>query len=189
MKDLKQTLLDVGFDLISEQGFASLGLMSIINAANATKGSFYHHFKSKEYFGTVLLNNYYDEHLATLERFLTDPELSYKARVHAYFQYWTDEKLTEDFRIKCLIVKLSGEVSGGSTHMQAVLSDGAEKVITRMGDFFSEGTSLGHFHISNGYDAARSIFSLWLGSTLLAAIQRDRGFLNVAMEKTLEVME
>ena len=67
MKDLRQKLLDVGFDLISEQGFAGIGLTKILNEANATKGSFYHHFKSKEDFGTTLLTDYFEDHLETLE--------------------------------------------------------------------------------------------------------------------------
>lgn len=78
MKDLKQKLLDVGFDLISEQGFAGLGLMKIINGAEVTKGSFYHHFKSKEDFGAVLLANYFDDHLETLDSFLMNTSLSYQ---------------------------------------------------------------------------------------------------------------
>ena len=58
MKDLKQKLLDVGFELISEQGFAGLGLMKIINSAEATKGSFYHHFKSIEDYINSIDNSY-----------------------------------------------------------------------------------------------------------------------------------
>ena len=187
--NLRQTLLDVGFDLVSEQGFAGLGLMTIINAANATKGSFYHHFKSKENFGTILLTNYFDDHLTTLNNFLSDDSLNYQERVQAYFQHWTDEKLTEDFKIKCLVVKLSGEISGESGQMQSALNEGAEQVIRRMEDFFIEGTSSGQLHINNGYQTARTIYSLWLGCTLLAAIQQDRTYLLNAMEETLTLVK
>jgi len=44
-------MLDAGFSLINEHGFAGVGLMKIINQAEGTKGSFYHYFKSKEHFG------------------------------------------------------------------------------------------------------------------------------------------
>ena len=186
MKDLKQKLLDVGFDLISEQGFAGLGLMKIINGADATKGSFYHHFKSKEDFGAVLLTNYFEEHLGILDGFLAKTSLSYQERVKAYFEYWTSEKLTSEFQIKCLVVKLSGEVSGTSNRMQQVLNEGAEKIITRMGQFFTEGIENGSFNMVNGYDMARTLYGLWLGSTLLAATQKDRSLLDNAMKETLE---
>ena len=187
MKDLKQKLLDVGFDLISEQGFAGLGLMKIINSAEATKGSFYHHFKSKEDFGCVLLTNYFEEHLETLDSFLMDTSMSYQERVKAYFDYWCSEKLTADFQIKCLVVKLSGEVSGTSNQMQQVLNDGAEKIIGRMGHFFKEGVENGSFNMVDGYDTARTLYGLWLGSTLLAAMQKDRSLLDNAMKETLKL--
>ncbi|RJG40322.1 TetR/AcrR family transcriptional regulator [Motilimonas pumila] len=187
MKDLKQKLLDVGFDLISEQGFAGLGLMKIINSAEATKGSFYHHFKSKEDFGSVLLTNYFEDHLETLDSFLMNTSLSYPDRVEAYFDYWCSEKLTSDFQIKCLVVKLSGEVSGTSNQMQQVLNEGAEKIIARMGHFFNEGVENGSFHMVDGYNTARTLYGLWLGSTLLAAMQKERSLLDNAMKETLKL--
>ncbi len=188
MKDLKQKLLDVGFDLISEQGFAGLGLMKIINRAEATKGSFYHHFKSKEDFGCILLTNYFDEHLEMLDSFLTDTSLSYQERVKTYFEYWCSEKLTSDFQIKCLVVKLSGEVSGTSNQMQQVLNEGAEKIISRMAHFFKEGVENGSFNIVDGYNTARTLYGLWLGSTLLAAMQKDRSLLDNAMNMTFKLI-
>ncbi|OBT03956.1 TetR family transcriptional regulator [Shewanella sp. UCD-FRSSP16_17] len=187
MKDLKQKLLNVGFDLISEQGFAGLGLMKIINTAEATKGSFYHYFKSKEDFGTTLLTNYFEEHLETLDQYLMDTSLSYQDRVNAYFEHWCSEKLTANFQIKCLVVKLSGEVSGTSNQMQQVLNEGAETVIARMGHFFNEGVENKSFHMQDGYEAARTLYSLWLGSTLLAAIQKDRTLLDNAMKETIKL--
>ena len=72
MKDMRQAMLDAGFSLINEHGFAGVGLMKIINQAEGTKGSFYHYFKSKEHFGEILLTNYFDEHLTKLDDFLSD---------------------------------------------------------------------------------------------------------------------
>jgi TetR/AcrR family transcriptional repressor of nem operon len=184
MKDLKQKLLDVGFDLISEQGFAGIGVMKIITAADATKGSFYHHFKSKEDFGCILLDNYFEEHLTTLDKFLTTASLNPQERVFAYFQHWSVTKITDDFHIKCLIVKLSGEISGTSNQMQEVLKSGSEKMIMRMSSFFEEGISQGDFSMTNSYEISRAIYSLWLGSTLLCALQKDQTILSNAMRET-----
>lgn len=102
--------------------------------------------------------------------------------MRAYFDYWCSEKLTSDFQIKCLVVKLSGEESGTSNQMQQVLNDGAEKIIARMGHFFKEGVEK-----VDGYDTARTLYGLWLGSTLLAAMQKDRSLLDNAMKETLKL--
>ncbi|GEA59113.1 TetR/AcrR family transcriptional regulator [Vibrio comitans] len=189
MKDLRQKLLDVGFDLISEQGFAGIGLTKILNEANATKGSFYHHFKSKEDFGTTLLTDYFEDHLETLESYLIDTDKTPQERIKAYFDYWCSEKLTHDYQIKCLVTKLSGEVSGTSNQMQKAMNDGAEKVILRMSQFFNHGIKEGHFHMQDGYETARTIYGLWLGSTLLAAMQQDRTLLDNAMKETIKITQ
>ena len=184
MKYLKQKLLDVGFDLISEQGFAGIGVMKIITAADATKGSFYHHFKSKEDFGCILLDDYFENQLTTLDHFLTTTSLEPKERICAYFQHWSVAKITNDFHIKCLVVKLSGEISGTSNQMQEVLKLGSEKMIMRMSSFFDQGISQGDFSIFNSYETSRAIYSLWLGSTLLCALQKDRTILDNAIKET-----
>ncbi|GEA52707.1 transcriptional regulator [Vibrio inusitatus NBRC 102082] len=189
MKDLKQKLLDVGFDLMSEQGFAGIGLTKILNKAEATKGSFYHHFKSKEDFGKTLLDDYFEDHLETLESYLLDTALTPPQRIKAYFDYWCSEKLTEDFQIKCLVVKLSGEIAGTSNQMQEALNEGAEKVIARMGNFFEHGIKQGDFKMKNGYDTARTLYGLWLGCTLLAAMQKDRSLLDNAMSETIKIVQ
>lgn len=184
MKDLKQKLLNVGFDIISEQGFAGVGVMTIINAAGATKGSFYHHFKSKDDFGRILLDDYFEEHLASLSQFLTNTAITRQERVQAYFENWCSTKVTEDFRIKCLVVKLSGEISGTSNDMQKSLNSGAEKIISCMSAFFDQGIVEGDFSLENSYETSRAIYSLWLGSTLLCALQKDRSILDNAMKET-----
>lgn len=184
MKDLKQKLLNVGFDIISEQGFAGVGVMTIINAACATKGSFYHHFKSKDDFGRILLDDYFEEHLASLTQFLTNAAITRQERVIAYFENWCSTKVTDDFQIKCLVVKLSGEISGTSNDMQKSLNSGAEKLISCMSDFFEQGIIENDFSLKNSYDTSRAIYSLWLGSTLLCALQKYRSILDSAIKET-----
>lgn len=189
MADLKQTLLDTGFDLISEHGFAGIGIMKIIQKADATKGSFYHHFKSKEDFGRQLLEDYFESHLVTLNQYLENESINYADRVFDYFQFWSDTKVTKEFQIKCLVVKLSGELAGTSSSMQNELSSGAEKVVKRMTDYFSAGNHLGEFAIEEPYQMARQLYSHWLGATLLCAMQKDRTHLEQAMSETRRLIK
>ncbi|MGV2841262.1 TetR/AcrR family transcriptional regulator, partial [Vibrio cyclitrophicus] len=177
MKDMRQAMLDAGFSLINEHGFAGVGLMKIINQAEGTKGSFYHYFKSKEHFGEILLTNYFDEHLAKLDDFLSDESLSRRDRVKAYFEFWCASKLTEDFNIQCLVVKLAGEVAGTANSLQSTMAEGSEKIILRMAKLFEEGNEAGDFNIVDPESLSRTLYGLWLGSTLMAAMQRNRSIL------------
>ncbi|MFA0439790.1 TetR family transcriptional regulator [Vibrio sp. 10N.286.49.C2] len=188
MVDLKQALLDAGFRLISEHGYAGIGIMKIIQEANGTKGSFYHHFKSKEDFGRVLLENYFEEHLEILNQYLDDAAFSFPERVINYFEFWSQSKVTEDFQIQCLVVKLAGEMSGTSSSMQNELAIGSEKIITRMSDFFDMGNQTGDFSIDEPYITSRMLYGNWLGATLICALQKDRVLLSDAMTTTRQII-
>jgi AcrR family transcriptional regulator len=47
MKNTKQTLIDITFDMLYKNGYHGTGLMQILQKANMTKGAMYYHFKSK----------------------------------------------------------------------------------------------------------------------------------------------
>ena len=104
--------------------------------------------------------------------------------MQAYFENWCTTKVTEDFQIKCLVVKLSGELSGTSNEMQKSLNQGAEKIISCLSDFFEQGIAEEYLSLENSYETSRAIYSLWLGSTLLCALQKDRSILDNAMKET-----
>jgi len=59
-KPTRDHLIDVGLKLMHQHGYNATGLTEILNAAEVPKGSFYHHFGSKEDFAG-----------AALERFVT----------------------------------------------------------------------------------------------------------------------
>ena len=65
---------------------------------------------------------------------------------------------------------------------------GAEKIILRMAKLFEEGNEVGDFTIAEPESLSRMLYGLWLGSTLMAAMQRNRSILNNAMEETLLAM-
>src|SRR5690606_25283697 len=46
----RQHILDTGYRLVLQKGFAALGLQEILKACAVPKGSFYHYFSSKEAF-------------------------------------------------------------------------------------------------------------------------------------------
>ena len=55
-------LIDVGLELMRQHGYGATGLQEILRVADVPKGSFYHHFGSKEEFSAAVIERY-----ATLE--------------------------------------------------------------------------------------------------------------------------
>ena len=57
-KSTRDHLIDVGLKLMHQHGYNATGLTEILNAAEVAKGSFYHHFGSKEDFAAAALARY-----------------------------------------------------------------------------------------------------------------------------------
>jgi TetR/AcrR family transcriptional regulator, transcriptional repressor for nem operon len=57
-KSTREQLIDAGLRLIHQNGYIATGLKEILDAAGVPKGSFYHHFSSKEEFAKAVLEKY-----------------------------------------------------------------------------------------------------------------------------------
>jgi TetR/AcrR family transcriptional regulator, transcriptional repressor for nem operon len=84
-KSTREHLIDVGVRLMHEKGYSATGLTDILKAADVPKGSFYHHFASKEDFAAAALERYgmrEREHTAAILNDATIPPLK---RLRRYF--------------------------------------------------------------------------------------------------------
>ena len=57
-KSTRDHLIDTGLKLMHQHGYNATGLTEILTAADVPKGSFYHHFGSKEDFAAAALERY-----------------------------------------------------------------------------------------------------------------------------------
>ena len=84
-KSTREHLIDVGLGLMHQNGYNATGLTDILKAADVPKGSFYHHFGSKEDFAAAALESYVmreREHAAATLNDTSTPPLK---RVRRYF--------------------------------------------------------------------------------------------------------
>ena len=84
-KSTREHLIDVGVGLMHRNGYNATGLTDILKAADVPKGSFYHHFGSKEDFAAAALERYgmrESEHAAAILNDTTTPPLK---RLRRYF--------------------------------------------------------------------------------------------------------
>ena len=164
-------ILDCGERLIAHKGFVGVGLAEILAVAGVPKGSFYHYFSSKERFGEALLTRYTATYLEQLDRLLRADGTPARTRLMRYWSHWNLSQCdsagsaaldcsAHDSSGKCLIVKLSAEVSDISETMRLALRDGTE------------------------HDTALTLYELWLGASLLAKLRRDASALDHALRST-----
>ena len=182
--DTRQHLLDTGHRMMAEKGFTSVGLSEILQTAGVPKGSFYHYFKSKELYGQALLEDYFVDYLADMERRLTLPDLSARERLMDYWQGWQDRCTLEGHGDECLVVKLSAEVSDLSETMRLTLRDGAERVVARITTCIEQGQDDKSLPPGDARQLAETLYQLWLGASLLNKLQRTGQSLSTSMATT-----
>lgn len=187
--DTRQHILDVGYELIVNRGFTSVGLSELLKKAAVPKGSFYHYFKSKEQFGEAMIQDYFTKYFERLNARFTNTELSGYQRLMSYFEEMI--KVEDDVcnANKCLLVKLSAEVSDLSESMRLALRQGADKTIQAIADCIDIGIQDGS--IPNGDSAllARQIYYLWNGASLLNKLYQDQAALTQSLTYTQHLLQ
>ncbi|EGQ7838952.1 TetR/AcrR family transcriptional regulator [Vibrio parahaemolyticus] len=187
--DTRQHILDVGYELIVTRGFTSVGLSELLKTAEVPKGSFYHYFKSKEQFGEAMIQDYFNKYFEQLTVRFTNTELNGYQRLMSYFEEMV--KVEDDVcnANKCLLVKLSAEVSDLSEPMRIALRRGADKTIQAMAECIDVGIQDGS--IPNGDSAllARQIYYLWNGASLLNKLYQDQEALTQSLTYTQHLLQ
>lgn len=181
--DTRQHILSVAKTLILGKGFSAVGLNEILKTAQVPKGSFYHYFDSKEHFGTVLLENYFDEYLATLDVVLnvSDGKPALPLLI-SYFDNWKNSQCSDITNDRCLVVKLSGEVSDLSESMRLALKHGTQRVIARLAQCIQRAIDNNEVILSADAEiVAKELYYLWIGATLMAKVSHTPETFDVAI--------
>jgi TetR/AcrR family transcriptional repressor of nem operon len=84
-KSTRDHLIDVGLELMHRRGYNATGVAEILKEANVPKGSFYHHFESKEDFAAAALEKYVKRERMHATKVLSDPTFSPLKRLRRYF--------------------------------------------------------------------------------------------------------
>src|SRR5688500_7778164 len=98
----KERLLMAGLGMLLERGYHDLGIQQLLEATALPKGSFYHHFKSKEDFALQVIDLYMGEVHRALDACLEDGSCPPLQRVRNFFE-GTREKYRADGYLGCLL--------------------------------------------------------------------------------------
>ncbi|MET3133279.1 TetR/AcrR family transcriptional repressor of nem operon [Oxalobacteraceae bacterium GrIS 1.11] len=187
--DVRQHILDTGRTIIIGKGFSAVGLNEILSAAGVPKGSFYHYFKSKELFGAALLESYVADYLTKLDALLGEAGVPAAQRLMAYWNSWIDTQCSENLDCKCLVVKLSGEVSDMSDPMRLALLRGTNLIVERLAACIRE--AVADTSLQGDFDAnhtALTLYQMWLGAALLTKLRREPSAFMSAMAATRKLL-
>jgi TetR/AcrR family transcriptional repressor of nem operon len=189
--DVRTTILATGQRIMAGKGYSAVGLNEILTAAGVPKGSFYHYFGSKDAFGEAMLERYFEDYLAELDRTLAQPGVTMAQRLMDYWRTWEASQSFYECQGKCLAVKLGAEVADLSEAMRLVLRRGTEAIIGRLTTAIAAGVAEGSLRIDADSDAgnvARSLYQLWLGASIMVKIERSTLPFATALASTRQML-
>ncbi|GAA4771282.1 TetR/AcrR family transcriptional regulator [Microbacterium gilvum] len=168
----RDAILATGEELIRAKGFTGVGLQEILATCGVPKGSFYHYFPSKEAFGVAVLERYVERYLAAVEALLADGGTAHE-RIRRLAEAWAGQA-GEASAERCLVVKLSAEVSGYSEPLRETLDDGVRRLVALLAVTVAAGHADGSIPERRpAADLAASLYQLWLGAALVDRLRRD----------------
>jgi TetR/AcrR family transcriptional regulator, transcriptional repressor for nem operon len=183
--DTRQQILTTAQQIILGKGFSAVGLNEILKAANVPKGSFYHYFESKEQFGNALLEHYFAQYITTVDKQLKTDKRPAVERLLAYFEQWKANQCDDTSMDRCLVVKLSGEVTDLSEAMRLTLKQGTQQVIERLSLCVQEAIDNHEINVdSDAKTVTEEIYYLWVGATLMTKVNHTPAALERAMKAT-----
>ncbi|MCC6075820.1 TetR/AcrR family transcriptional regulator [Pseudomonas sp. GCM10022188] len=126
-RETRDALVHCGMRLLTEQGFLSTGIDTVLREVGVPKGSFYHYFPSKEAFGRAVLERYAGYFAAKLDRWLLDGSRPPLARLTDFVADARAGMARHGYRRGCLVGNLGQEVTqlpeGFREQLEAVLRD------------------------------------------------------------------
>lgn len=169
----KQRLLVVGMGMLLKQGYNSLGIQALLNETGVPKGSFYHHFKSKEEFVLQVVALYMSEVHLGLDACLGDMTQPPLVRVRGFFEA-TLLKYQEEGYLGCLIGGLGQELSGVSEVFRSKIEECIDSIASRLAVCLEEARLAGDLPVgANTREMGQLLVDCWEGAALRTRLKRN----------------
>ena len=169
----RERTLDVGLQLLLRHGYNDLGVQAVLEEAGIPKGSFYHHFASKEDFALQVVDRYMNEVHLGLDATLGDNSLAPLDRVRRFFELSRD-KYREDGYLGCMLGGLGQELSGVSPVFQKKIEACFGIIAGRIAACMEEAQANGTLPPSaDPRHLANLIVDCWEGAALRSRLRRD----------------
>jgi TetR/AcrR family transcriptional regulator, transcriptional repressor for nem operon len=178
-KSTREHLIDVGVGLMHQNGYNATGLTDILKAADVPKGSFYHHFGSKEDFAAAALERYgmrEREHAAAVLNDTTTPPLK---RLRRYFSELMKIYGQKGAIPGCMMGRFSLEIAEGSPQLRKRISASFEHTIAAV-----IGQAVAQKELAAGTDSASLagfVLNSWEGALLRSQAEKSNAPLEIFM--------
>jgi TetR/AcrR family transcriptional repressor of nem operon len=159
--------------MLLREGYHHLGIAAVLDATGVPKGSFYHHFASKEDFGLQVIELYMKHVHAGLDQCLGEQGVPPLQRVRRFFELSAEKYRTEGY-LGCLLGGLGQELSGVSEVFRRKVEECFSQIAQRIAGCLEEALRQGD--LPKGTDPQRMaelLVNCWEGAALRSRLLRD----------------
>lgn len=186
----KERLLRQGMKLLYANGFHGTTVDALLAASGVPKGSFYHHFGSKDAFAQAVLQRYARSQTELLDRWADDDELCTADRLSGYFREMSRAFVGSDYQRACLAGKLSTEVAATSELFRGELDQDLRRWRHRIAALLEDGRQRGDVRDDRDpRDLADSVLALIQGAFVIALSTHDEHSLDAVAATIRGVVE
>jgi TetR/AcrR family transcriptional repressor of nem operon len=175
----KERLLRQGMKLFYANGFHGTTVDAVLAASGVPKGSFYHHFRSKDAFGLAVLDRYMTLQLGLLAAADRDGGGSTGETLERYFATLGELFVASEFQRGCLAGKFSTEMAAASDSFRAQLAHAMGVWHDTLTDMLRHGQQRGDVRADrSAADLAHTVLALVQGAFVIALSSRDTAALS-----------
>jgi TetR/AcrR family transcriptional regulator, transcriptional repressor for nem operon len=169
----KERMLNAGLSMLLRHGYNDLGIQAVLKETGMPKGSFYHHFASKEDFALQVVDRYMGEVHRGLDASLGDRSLAPLHRVRKFFEL-TRDKYREDGYLGCMLGGLGQELSGVSPVFQEKIEACLGIIAGRIAACMEEAQASGDLPPdADPHHMANLMVNCWEGAALRSRLCSD----------------
>ncbi|OHV04394.1 TetR/AcrR family transcriptional regulator [Mycobacterium talmoniae] len=186
----KERLLRQGMKSFYANGFHGTTVDAILDASGVPKGSFYHHFGSKDAFGLAVLDRYMHLQLDALAQWTDDDTLSTTAKLTRYFTGLTEAFVHSDFQRACLAGKFSTELAASAEPFRTQLTHALTEWQAALTRLLAEGQRRGDVRTDrSAAELSHSVLALIQGAFVIALSTRDTATLDAVCATFAPLLE
>lgn len=169
----KQDLLELGLSLLLKHGYADLGVATLLEQAGVPKGSFYHHFESKESFGLQAIDLYMQSVHAALDAAFADDGREPLEQIRHFFEMVSEGYKGEGY-LGCLLGGLGQELSGVSPTFRKKVEACFTIIARRFEKALQRAKAKGQLREGvNPQELADLLVNCWEGAALRSRLRRN----------------
>lgn len=170
--ETKQRLIAAGLRLMLERGYHALGIQQLLVETDVPKGSFYHHFETKEDFALQVIDAYMANVHALLDATLSDRRRPPLARVRNFFE-GVRAAYAEEGYLGCFLGALGQELSGASEVFRRKIEGCITAIGARLAVCLEEARARGDLPAAtNTAQMADVLVDAWEGAALRTRLVR-----------------